>query len=242
MTRIFHVSDVHFGTEDRVALGWFAAAVHAEKPDLVLLTGDLTAAARRSEFAAACEWLDTLGVPLRVEPGNHDLPVFRPVLRMLDPYARMRRLIRRYHRPLDLHGVTLVSLKTTARAQLRRNWSLGRVGATTLGSAIECLRRADPAKLAIVSCHHPLIEAGTSTRGGTLGGAAALAALAAAGAHAVCTGHAHDPFDRHWQAEGRTVRLIGAGTLSERVRDTPPSFNQLTVANGALDVAVRAMT
>ena len=241
MTRIFHVSDVHFGTEDRAALAWFAATVAAERPDLVLLTGDLTAAARRSEFAAACAWLDGLAAPIRVEPGNHDLPVYRPLLRLLDPYARMRRLIARYHRPLDLPGVTLVSLKTTARAQLRRNWSHGRVGGTSLALALAALRARDPQTLALVSCHHPLVDVGTMTSGRTHRGAMALAALAAAGADAVLTGHAHDPFDREWTGGARPIRLIGAGTLSERVRATPPSFNLVTVAGGALDVALRTM-
>ena len=239
MTRIFHVSDVHFGTEDRAALDWFAGTVRAERPDLVLLTGDLTAAARRSEFAAACTWLDTLEVPIRVEPGNHDLPVYQPLLRLFDPYARMRRLYARYHRPLDLTGVTLVSLKTTARVQLRRNWSLGRVGRNALADTLRSLRNHDPAKLAIVACHHPLVESGTRTHGETRGGLKALRLLAHAGADVVCTGHAHDPFDQTWSDGGATVRLIGAGTLSERVRDTPPSFNALHVANGGLMATVR---
>ncbi len=242
MTRIFHVSDVHFGTEDRAALAWFAGVVAAERPDLVLLTGDLTAAARRSEFAAACAWLDDLPAPIRVEPGNHDLPVYRPLLRLLDPYARMRRVMERYHRPLTLPGATLVSLKTTARAQLRRNWSHGRVGRTSLALALGALRARDPATVALVACHHPLVEAGTRTHGGTHGGVDALRSLAGAGADAVLTGHAHDPFDVAWQGGARPVRLIGAGTLSERVRDTPPSFNLVTVAKGQLEVAVRAMT
>lgn len=239
MTRIFHVSDVHFGTEDRAALDWFAGTVRAERPDLVLLTGDLTAAARRSEFAAASAWLDTLGVPIRIEPGNHDLPVYRPIMRLFDPYARMRRLYARFHRPLDLPGVTLVSLKTTARVQLRRNWSLGRVGRDALARTLRALRDHDPATLAIVAAHHPLVEAGTRTHGGTRGGIGAIAALAQAGAHAVCTGHAHDPFDRVWSDGKRSVRMIGAGTLSERVRDTPPSFNELRIADRQLIVTVR---
>lgn len=243
MTRIFHVSDVHFGTEDRAALDWFAAVVAAERPDLVLLTGDLTAAARRSEFAAAADWLDGLAAAVRIEPGNHDLPVYRPMLRLVAPYARVAALAARFHRPLLLPGVTLVSLKTTARAQLRRNWSLGRVGPRALGAALDGLAQRRPDTLALVACHHPLLDADTRTRARTHGGAAALAALAAAGADAVCTGHVHDPFDRLWEGGARPVRLIGAGTLSERVRATPPSFNLLSVGpERTLEVTVRTMT
>ncbi len=242
MTRIFHVSDVHFGTEDRAALAWFAATVAAERPDLVLLTGDLTAAARRSEFAAAAAWLDNLGVPVRLEPGNHDLPVYRPLLRLFRPYARIERLAARFHRPLELAHVTLVSLKTTARAQLRTNWSLGNVTPPALARTLTGLAARDPAKLALVACHHPLVDTGTLTSGRTRRGGVALAALAAAGADAVCTGHVHDPFDREWSGDGRSVRLIGAGTLSERVRATPPSFNLLTVGpERRLEVTVRTM-
>lgn len=242
MTRIFHVSDVHFGTEDRAALAWFAGTVAAERPDLVLLTGDLTARARTSEFAAASDWLDGLGAPVRIEPGNHDLPVLRPLQRLFRPYRQIERLAARFHKPLELPHVTLVSLKTTARAQLRSNWSLGNVSVPALRLALAGLSQHDPSKLALVSCHHPLIDADTRTRGRTRGGAAALAALAEAGADAVCTGHVHDPFDQVWEAGARPVRLIGAGTLSERVRATPPSFNLLTVGPGrALDVTVRTM-
>lgn len=242
MTRIFHVSDVHFGTEDPAALAWFAATVVAERPDLVLLTGDLTARARTREFAAASEWLGSLAAPVRIEPGNHDLPFHLPLQRLLRPYKRIDRLIAQLHRPLELADVTLVSLKTTARAQLRANWSLGNVSRPALNRALAALAARDPAKLALVACHHPLADAGTRTEGRTRGGAAALAALAAAGADAVCTGHVHDPFDQLWQGGARPVRLIGAGTLSERVRATPPSFNLLTVGpERRLEVTVRTM-
>src|SRR3546814_17853366 len=35
MTRLFHISDLHFGLEDRAALGWFADCVRAERHDAV---------------------------------------------------------------------------------------------------------------------------------------------------------------------------------------------------------------
>lgn len=234
MTRIYHVSDVHFGTEDRDALDWFAAEVEAGRPDLVLLTGDVTAAARRSEFAAAAAWLAALPAPVRIEPGNHDLPVFNPLLRMTKPYDRLERLAARFTKPVVIPGVSLVSLKTTARAQWRSNWSLGHVGNRSLRQTLAELANAASDTLALVACHHPLIEAGTRTRGGTRGGAAALAALASAGVAAVLTGHAHDPFDRLWTGGSKPVRMIGAGTLSERTRESRPSYNRLTIDGGGL--------
>lgn len=232
---LFHVSDLHFGTEDRDALAWFAAAVAAEKPDAVIMTGDLTAAARRREFTAACRWLVALEVPVTVELGNHDMPMFNLWERFTDPTRRFDRLERTVERPLALPGVSIVPLRTATRAQLRRNWAEGIVRPHRLAETLGALTATPRENLKIVACHHPLGGGGIRHR--TRGGVTALTALAAAGVGAVLSGHTHEPFDH--LVDG--VRLIGAGTLSERVRQSPPSFNVLTVDAGALAVAARTM-
>jgi 3',5'-cyclic AMP phosphodiesterase CpdA len=242
MTRLFHVSDLHFGCEDEAALAWFADRVASERPHGLIVTGDLTMRARSREYAAAAEWLGQLDLPITLEPGNHDLPYFNPIARLFSPYRRYERLERVLERPLDLPGVWLVPLRTTARAQWRLNWSKGRVSDTRLKRALALLRARRAGDVAIVACHHPLVDsAGPDAKGSTRGGGEALRALAAAGAHAVLSGHVHDPFDVHWGAEGDWIRLVGAGTLSERVRASAPSFNELIVENGQLDVRLRSM-
>lgn len=229
MIRLFHVSDVHFGAEDRAALDWFAATVLDEQPDAIVMTGDLTMRARAREFAAAAKWLESLGRPVTVEAGNHDLPYFNLWARFVTPYRRYRALERMIERPLDLPGLAIVPLKTTARFQWRLDWSKGHVSTRALQEALALIEAVPRGHRILVACHHPLIEAGTRSSSRTRGGAEALAALAAAGADAVLTGHVHDPFDiRHTRAAGE-VRLIGAGTLSERVRASPPSFNEIRI-------------
>jgi len=240
MARLFHVSDLHFGREDQAAMRWFAALVHAERPDAVICTGDLTMRARKEEFAAAADWLKGLGVPVTVEPGNHDLPYFNPVARLLDPYRRYRAVEAMLERPLDLPGVMIVPLKTTARLQFR-NLSWGRVSRAGLKTALERLAEKPLGGVALVACHHPLIPNRFTGRGETRHGAGALALLAEAGADAVLSGHVHDAFDIAHHEAGRVVRLIGAGTLSERVRTTPPSFNEIRVDSGRLKVTARTM-
>lgn len=241
MTRLFHCSDLHFGAEDRAALDWFAGVVAAERPNAVIVTGDLTMRARSREFAAASEWLGGLKVPVSIEVGNHDLPYFDPFARLFRPYRRFQKVERSIERPLDLPGVSIIPLRTTARAQWRWNWSKGRVGRRRLARALGLLDAAPLEHLTLVAAHHPLIEAATRSTASTRGGPRALAALAAAGADAVLTGHVHDPFDIAHQVDGRTIRLIGAGTLSERVRDTAPSFNEILTTDGHLEVKVRVM-
>jgi 3',5'-cyclic AMP phosphodiesterase CpdA len=242
MIRLFHVSDIHFGAEDQAALDWFAGLVHAEQPDAVIMTGDLTMRARAHEFEAAAKWLERLERPVTVEVGNHDLPYFNLWSRFVTPYKRYKSLERMIERPLDIRGVSVVPLKTTARFQLRLNWSKGYVSSRALSETLAGVEAVPKGNLILVACHHPLVEAGTRSSGSTRRGPAALAALAQAGAHAVLTGHVHDPFEVEHATPGGAVRLIGAGTLSERVRDSRPSFNELRVSDGAFETVMRVMS
>lgn len=239
MTRLFHVSDVHFGREDREAIDWFGARVKEEQPDAVIMTGDLTMRARSKEFEAAGKWLESLGRPVTVEVGNHDLPYFNLWARFVTPYKRYVAIERMIEKPLDLKGVSVVPLKTTARFQFRTNWSKGYVSMRSLQQSLALVEAVPADDLVFIAAHHPLIEAGTLATSKTWHGRKALEALATAGAHAVLTGHVHDPFDITHEVEGRTVRLIGAGTLSERVRSQPPSFNEIRVEGTSFETIAR---
>jgi 3',5'-cyclic AMP phosphodiesterase CpdA len=243
MIRLFHVSDLHFGREDKEALAWFKRAVEEERPDAVICTGDLTQRAKREEFAAASAYLEAMPVPVTVEPGNHDLPYYNPFERFVRPYRRYGRLEKLIERPLDIKNVLIVPLKTTARAQWRHNWSWGVVGRKALAKSLALLESVGSDHVKLVACHHPLVDKeGLHSSGKTIRGREALEALAGAGADAVLSGHVHDPFVMEMEVGGRLVRKIGAGTLSERVRDSLPSFNELRIsAQGEIEVEHRWM-
>lgn len=232
MLTLLHVSDLHFGYEDREALDWFLTAVENERPAAVLCTGDLTMRGSAREYALAQAWLAKLPVPVALVPGNHDVPYYNHMVRRLTtPYARYRALEARLTPP-DLPGLAVVPLKTIARAQWRLNWSKGRVSNKDLDQTVAALERQRECALRIVIGHHPLVDAQTQSTGSTKGGQRALAALARAGAQVVLSGHVHDAFDMTIDADGLPIRLIGAGTLSQRLRSSAPSFNRL-VWNGA---------
>lgn len=237
--RLFHISDLHFGLEDRDALAWFRECVRREQPDAVLITGDLTMRARSREFAAACDWIMALDLPVTVEVGNHDLPYFNPFARFLHPYRRIRRIEALVERELDFRNLAVVSLKTTTRAQWRLDWSKGWVTRKALARTLAAIDALPRGTQALVTAHHPLVEAGTKGRALTRGGAAALAALADRGVAAVLTGHVHDAFDLIADTPAGPIRMIGAGTLSRRIRSTPPSFNELRIRGGEISVRVR---
>jgi 3',5'-cyclic AMP phosphodiesterase CpdA len=239
---LFHVSDLHFGAEDREALDWFAAEVASCRPDAVICTGDLTMRARRREFAAAADYLAGLAAPLVVLPGNHDMPYFNPFERFAHPYARYGVVAGSVGPEPVLDDIAIVPLRTIAPAQWRLNWSKGRVGSDDLDRTLKGLAGAHEAALRLVPCHHPLIEADTRSTASTRGGKAALAALARAGAVAVLSGHVHDAFDLTIKSDGLPIRLIGAGTLSQRLRATRPSYNRLEWSpSTGLDVKVQTL-
>jgi 3',5'-cyclic AMP phosphodiesterase CpdA len=227
-TVLFHASDLHFGHEDREALAWFMAEVERERPAAVLCTGDLTMRGSAREFVLAKDWLGALPVPLMLVAGNHDVPYYHHMVRRLvHPYQRYRDLEAAVAVRVDLPDIAVVPLKTIARAQLRLNWAKGRVSNGDLDAAVRGLGVEADKTLKLVVCHHPLVDAGTKSSGSTRGGRRALAALTRAGADAVLSGHVHDAFDLALEVDGLPVRLIGAGTLSHRLRATPPGYNRL---------------
>jgi 3',5'-cyclic AMP phosphodiesterase CpdA len=241
--RLFHLSDIHFGLEDRRALAWAEQCIAGEAPAAVAITGDLTMRARSHEFKAACEWILGLKAPVTVEVGNHDLPYFNLAERFLDPYRRFRAIEALVERQIDLGGpensIAIVPLKTTARAQLRLNWSKGWVTKPALAHALARIDALPAGTRVLVACHHPLVEVGTRGTALTRGGDRALAALARRNVLAVLSGHVHDAFDLLHETAAGPVRMIGAGTLSKRIRSTPPGFNELTIVGREVTVRVR---
>jgi 3',5'-cyclic AMP phosphodiesterase CpdA len=237
--RLFHISDLHFGREDRLALDWVETVVAKERPDAVCVTGDLTMRARRREFAAANRWIGGIGVPVTIEVGNHDMPYYNLVERFIAPYRRFRGSEALLERRLDLPDLAIVPLKTATRAQWRFPWVEGWVTDRALAKTLDTLDALPVQTRALVTVHHPLLERSPTGKRLTINGERAMTELARRGVLAVLSGHVHDPFDLVHQTAAGPLRMIGAGTLSRRLRSTPCSFNELTVTGREIAVEVR---
>jgi len=238
-TLLFHLSDIHFGLEDNKALDWVQQEIAEKRPAAVAITGDLTMRARHREFAAACHWIRSLDVPVTVEIGNHDMPYFNLIERFVAPYRRFQAIEGLVEREIELPGVAIVPLKTAVRAQPRLNWSKGWVSRSALRKCLAAIDALPPGTRALVAVHHPLREVGTRGTALTINGKRALTELARRPVLGVLSGHVHDPFDILEETPEGPVRMIGAGTLSQRLRSTPPSFNELSWNGERLAVRVR---
>ncbi|PZT89268.1 MAG: metallophosphoesterase [Citromicrobium sp.] len=237
--RIFHLSDIHFGLENNRALDWVKREITEKRPDAVAITGDLTMRARHREFAAATEWINSLDAPVTVEVGNHDMPYFNPFERFFTPYKRFRGMAEKVEREIDLGRLAIVPLKTAVRMQPRLNWSKGWVSPAALEKCLAAIDALPDGTRVLVTAHHPLREVGTQGTALTKHGDKALEELARRNVEAVLTGHVHDAFDIMEDTANGPVRMIGAGTLSQRTRSTPPSFNDIRWDGQTLDVEVR---
>ncbi|MEM1052144.1 MAG: metallophosphoesterase [Pseudomonadota bacterium] len=244
-TRLFHISDVHFGVEDRAAHDGLTKAVQEERPDALVCTGDVTQRATRAQYQAAADWFGQFDVPVWVDPGNHDMPYHNLWERFTRPYERhnkLREAVAVDH--FETEDVVLIPLKTTVRSQNRWPWSDGHVTAAAEARTARALERykGDPRHL-IVTAHHPLHGPRPDGPNPTIRGDEAMATLASQGMNAVLSGHIHRPFDEIRSVSNWCTHMIGAGTLSTRLRGgIPPSYNVLTCKKGEpIKVEVREL-
>lgn len=228
--KLLHLSDVHFGREDRAALDEVEQFAKRIRPDAVVVAGDLTQKGRRSEFAAAREWLQGLGLRVIVAPGNHDTPIVDLRARVLGPFDRYAR----YMEGMDGVGklvelrdgqVRICAVNTARGVQGRLNWADGVMDIEELEVALELLSAGPSDAWRILICHHPLDEPGLSQVSvETKRGEEALKRCARAHVDAILTGHIHDAFAHAVTTTRRPMVQMGSGTLSTRLRATRPSF------------------
>ena len=240
-TRLFHISDVHFGVENRAALARVEQAIASESPHALVCTGDLTQRATHKQYKAAAEWFSQFDLPVWVDPGNHDMPYYNLWERFTEPYRRYNALKDGVAVPtFETDDLVLIPLKTTVRSQKRWPWSDGVVTPNALEATLTVLDlfQADT-RLKVITAHHPLHGPNPDRPSPTIGGPEALEQLVDRGMNAIMSGHTHVPFNEHLSVGFRSAQMIGAGTLSTRLRHgAPASYNALSYERGDNAIAV----
>ena len=240
--RLLHLSDIHFGCQDLPAFNAACDYVRASAFDLLVVSGDITQLGAHDEFAAASAWLAAMPGPQLVTPGNHDTPWFGLGERAVSPFGRYERTIGP-SRAASFHADGL-SVRTTNSArgwQLRINWSKGHVGRAQAREVADHLAASPADAVRILVCHHPLVEAeGEPITSKVRGGRYAARRLTEARVDVVMSGHLHVPFVQALPFGDRRTYAVGAGTLSQRERGVPPSFNVLEIDKGELAVTAMA--
>ncbi len=231
MSVLLQISDPHFGTERAPVVEALVTLAQRERPDLVVLSGDITQRARPDQFAAARAFTDRLGAPLVAIPGNHDIPLFDLPARLFRPYARHAAAFGAELEPEHASPDFLVVCVNTTRPWRHKN---GVVTGAQIARVAARLEAATPAQLRVVVVHQPAAVPRQRDAHDLLRGhVEALHSWAAAGADVVMGGHIHLPYVLERRGLARPLWVVQAGTaVSSRVRDGVPNSVNLLRWNG----------
>ena len=230
MTRILHLSDLHFGLERAALVEPLLDLVNAARADLVVVTGDVTHRARTEQFARAAAFLHRIEAPLIAVPGNHDIPLYRLADRMLKPWRRWRRAIAENLEPVGHVGNIRVQGVNSVDPMA---WQRGIIVPAQVARVIEGI---DPACVNIAALHHPMQQRPEVDKALMQGAPAALARFEVGGVHLVLSGHLHRWSIGAFLGEGgRPILQVQAGTaLCNRPEDRQNEFAVLDFAGSDL--------
>lgn len=243
MRRIAHISDLHFGTEESDVAEGLLDDLSRQLPHLVVVSGDLTQRARRSQFIAARAYLDRIPAPRLVVPGNHDIPLYNVFARVMRPLSRYRHLITPDLHPFYLDGELAVAGVNTARPD---KWKEGRISLAQIEKVRAQFDSVPADHFKILVAHHPFIPPANRAEVALVGRVrTALKMLEASGCSLILSGHLHQAYSgdvRPYHLETtRSILVAQAGTaISHRTRDEPNAYNHIMLDGDLLDLEVRA--
>jgi 3',5'-cyclic AMP phosphodiesterase CpdA len=188
ITRILHVSDLHFGSGDNPDLERaLVRLIERVDPELVIASGDLTHRGRRDQHERVARFLRRLGRTVLAVPGNHDIPYTFPA-RFTTPWREFEREWETTEPVFATPHAHVVGLNSV------RPWrhQSGGITTTQLERATARLREGQPGALRVAVLHHQMIGAPWRTRKKPVARRNnVLASLVDSGAELIVGGHIH---------------------------------------------------
>jgi 3',5'-cyclic AMP phosphodiesterase CpdA len=230
---LVHLSDLHFGRIDAALISPLLATVTQCKPEVVVVSGDLTQRARTREFLAARTFLHALPTPQIVVPGNHDVPLYNPFARFVRRLTKYQRYITNDLEPFYAdEQIAIVGLNTA------RSWAFkgGRINRRQMVRICQRLSAEARDVVKIIVTHHPFDVPLGSQESAIVGRARlAVQTFAACGADLLLAGHLHMSSRGQaatcYKVGGYSALIIQADTAtSTRVRGEANTFNIIRIA------------
>lgn len=267
MFRLIHISDPHLGPLPKARIrdlaskrilgyvNWrrnrarafgstieadLIAAIAAERPDHVAVTGDLVNIALSGEYLNARSFLERLGPVDAVSaiPGNHDAYVPGAVRRAGEvwadymsaddgersgwPYVRRR------------GDVAIIGVSTAgATGPFMATGTFSEKQAKRLSAALEDLGREGLCR--VVLLHHPPVKGATAWHKRLVGASRFRAVIARCGAELVLHGHTHQPTRMSLAGPRGSVPVLGVSAATQRPGGHRPAagFNLFDIGKTA---------
>lgn len=235
---IAHFSDTHIRPKAQHAYGFVDTAqlltqavgkikAQLTRPDVLLITGDLTDCGLVEEYQHLRELLDGLPMPVYLIPGNHDRR--ENLLKVFPEYAGLVESAASMSYAIDGFDVRLIALDTVIPGQPH-----GELGAGQL-AWLEARLNEAPQHPTVLFMHHPPFSTGISSMdqiGCRDGEQLGRLALSHPQIERVLCGHVHRPIQNVWHG---TLACVAPSTahqmeldLGERVSERfcmePPGF------------------
>lgn len=239
MRTLVHISDIHFGRVNYEILDPLVDLINGMKPDVVVISGDLTQRARAEQFKEAKAFLDRLPQPQIVIPGNHDVPLYNVFKRFFQPLDNYLGYITKDLEPFYKDDEMVIVGVNTARSLTFKG---GRINEEQVARIKEKLCVGHEELTKIVVTHHPFDVPPGHDEDDLLGRAEmALGELAPCGADLFLAGHLHVDHigntAKRYDIKGYSALLVQAGTAtSTRARGASNSFNLIRIDHPYLTV------
>jgi len=214
--RLVQITDAHLHADkearSRAGVPWrqfqqVLERVIAERPDVVVFTGDVSQDETSASYALACQALRTLPCPWFWIPGNHDQPEL-----MLAEHPLLEEV--------DLEQWRLLLLNTQVEGQ-----PYGRLGSEQLSNLAAQLEVDD--RPALIAMHHPPVVVGAAWMDaiGLQDRDAFWQVLSAyPQVKIVLFGHAHQAYAEKHSVAGSTIGVYGCPAMADQFMPNAESF------------------
>jgi 3',5'-cyclic AMP phosphodiesterase CpdA len=239
MRTVAHLSDPHFGRIERATVQALIATVAEARPDIVVVSGDLTQRAKEREFQEARKFLEALPSPQIVVPGNHDVPLYNVLARALRPLRNYQRYISEDLEPFYSDDEIAIAGVNTARSFTFKS---GRINREQVVRSCARLEACGANCTRVIVSHHPFDLPETHEVHGLVGRAhMAMAGFALCRVDLILSGHLHightSQSAARYKIPGHSALVIHAGTAtSSRARGELNSFNIIQVDRSSVSI------